>query len=88
MLDLNNWVQEVKKVTAKFDKKLSLEGEILGLNEALTKLWTVTLNHPEDKAGVEEKLSNLLIGTLILSDRLGIENLEACLQKRLEELEK
>jgi hypothetical protein len=86
MLDLNNWVKEVKKVSGKFDKKLSLEGEILGLNEAVAKLWTTTLNHPEDKEEIGERLANLLIGTFILSDRLGIEDLEICLQKRLERL--
>ena len=88
MFELNNWVEEVKKVSGKFDKKLSLEGEILGLNEAVTKLWADSLNHPEDKEEIGKRLSNLLIGTFILSNKLGIEDLEICLKKRLEELKK
>jgi len=88
MLDLNNWVQEVKKVSNKFNKKLTLEGEILGLSEAVTKLWTTTLNHSEDKREIGNRLSNLLIGTFILANRLGVEDLDGCLQKRLEELKK
>ena len=88
MADLNTWIQEVKRVSDKFDEKLSLEGEILGLNEATVKLWTSAINHPEDMESIGKRLSNLLIGTFILTEKLGIKNLEEYLQKRLTELKK
>lgn len=75
MFDINKKISEIKKVTKKSSKGLSLEGEILGVHEALTKLWIAYVNNPKDKDVLGEKLSNVLIGVLILSDKMGIKDL-------------
>ena len=88
MIDINKKITEVKSVTEKFNKGLSLEAEILGVHEALTKLWTVSVNDSKNKEELGRRLSNVLIGVLLLSDKFGIKNLEDDFQKRLEDLKK
>lgn len=87
MLDINGKIQEIKKITNKFSKEMSLEGEMLGIHESTTKLWEAFING-KSKDDLGKRIANVLIGVFILSDRLDIKNIEHHLQKRLEELKK
>ena len=65
-----------------------MEGEILGVHEAATKLWQTFLNKPLDKDHLAERLSNILIGVVAVSGKLGITDFESHLENRIKNLEK
>ena len=66
------------------NKPITIEEDILGVNEALTKLWFAT----RDKKDVDLRVANVLYGALLLAARLGITDLDGVMNKRIDGLNK
>lgn len=94
MLSINEEIQRISFLSKKFNnkltprKKLTLEGDILGLHESVTKLWCTFINDGKNKDELGKRLANILIGTLIVVDRLKINNFDHHFKKRKGKLEK
>lgn len=76
-----------KEITALNDvmnyDDLSLEDDLLAAHESVTKLWVAS---KKDESKIETRFANLLISVLILGKKLGIEDWDEILKKRMEEL--
>jgi len=87
MTTINEGVQKIEQVRKKTNQQIaSTENEILGIQEAVTKLWIATKK--EDNAEeIGKRLSNILIGVFLTAKSLNVDDLEKCFDNRIKELE-
>lgn len=97
MLSFNQAIKKANKLEKDVEKILSkigitghasnIEGEILGLHEAATKLGTSVMLKKGQKE-INKKVASCLIGVMLLADKLGVKNLEKDYLDRIEEIKK
>lgn len=78
-------ISSLKQKTSSLPQ-LSNEDAILGLHEAVTKLWISANKKDKNEKEISKRLANILIGTSLAAAALKISNLEHALEKRLKEL--
>ncbi len=66
--------------------KTAIDYHFLGIHEALTKLWVSAVKNKNDNE-TRRRLANVLFGTLLTADALGIRDVDGALDLRLEEME-
>jgi len=80
---IENLYKKVSKMDTLFSTDQSLEGEILGIHEAATKLWQ-SLHQTEWEK--RRRLASVFIGTLVMAKKMKVDNISSLIGTRLEEL--
>ena len=88
MLSLNQALAQAGSLASIHDRdiKISVEEELLGIHEAVTKLHQVVLRAEHEE--VQRRVGSLLIGTFVLANKLGIKDIDRALVARMTELKR
>ncbi|MFA5934840.1 MAG: hypothetical protein WC827_03085 [Candidatus Paceibacterota bacterium] len=77
-------LEKIKILDKIWEKEPKIEKDILGINEATTKLWQSTKSTDKER---EIRIANVFIGAFITANRLGIKDITKVIKNRLTELE-